>query len=104
MRDALLLERAYRRAGHPGYPFLEAYAAQHDIDLTGEGASAAELLAVNQEAAREGGEAIAAVIELAASPDRPHTRVQAEREVDEALSAFTRLKQLLRPLRRDKPP
>lgn len=87
IEHALLLDLAYRAAGGEGSPIFEVYAAKLDLDA--QSASAARCLpSLTANAARENGEAIAALA-LASQPGAPiGIRAAAKREVEEGIQAL----------------
>ncbi|OCC25331.1 hypothetical protein MB02_01275 [Croceicoccus estronivorus] len=91
LRDAVRLDAAYRRAGGEGAPLLECYALKLDLRMPIQSASPHCMLTGSAKAAKESGEAVAAAIELAGNSNDPHVRMRAVREVEEAITEFTRL-------------
>ena len=84
---ALLLDEAYARAGGEGSPLLECYALRLEVCLADHGATAAAITRLAAAAAKEGGEAIAALIEAAQAGDDDKLFAIAERELEESIAA-----------------
>lgn len=91
LRDAVRLDAAYRRRGGEGAPLLECYALKLDLRVPTQAASPDCMLTGSAKAAKESGEAVAAAIELAGNTSDPGARLRAVREVEEAITEFTRL-------------
>lgn len=91
IRDAVRLDAAYRRAGGEGAPLLECYALKLDMQIAAGGICPEAMLAGAQGAAKESGEAIAAVLELVNSPDDRKAQRAALKEVEEAISDLSRI-------------
>jgi hypothetical protein len=91
VRDAVRLDAAYRRAGGEGAPLLECYALKLDMQMSAPPATASTMLSGAQAVAKESGEAIAAIIELAGNVNDPKARQSALREIEEAVADLTRL-------------
>ena len=87
IEQALVLDLAYRAAGGGGSPIFEVYAAKLDLDAQAATASRA-LPDLAATAAKESGEALAALT-LASQPGAPlAVRAAAKREVEEGLQAL----------------
>ena len=91
LRDALRLDAAFRAAGGDGAPLLECYAIKLDLKIPVEPAAPACMIVGAGRAAKESGEAVAAAIELAHNANDPRARVNACREIEEAITELTRL-------------
>jgi hypothetical protein len=87
IEQALILDVAYRAAGGEGAPIFEVYAAKLDLDAQAATASRA-LPDLAATAAKENGEALAALT-LASQPGAPlAVRAVAKREVEEGIKAL----------------
>jgi len=84
--DALRLDRAFIAAGGDHGPFHQVFTVQLDLAVR-DGANA-DLARAAAKAAKEGGEAISAMIEAATSND-PARRRTARGEAEEAIEALT---------------
>lgn len=91
LNHALRLDAAHRRAGGKGAPLLECYAAKLGLAAPAEPANSDMLLNGAAIAAKENGEAVAAIIALAARMEDPSARIEATREIKEAISHLTRI-------------
>jgi hypothetical protein len=91
VRDAVRLDAAFRRAGGEGAPLLECYALKLDFQRPTAPATTETMLSGAQAVAKESGEAIAAIIQLAGNVSDPKARLNALREIEEAVADLTRL-------------
>jgi hypothetical protein len=92
LRDAVRLDAAWRRAGGEGAPLLECYALQLDLGAADtESSSSGLVMAGAALAAKESGEAVAAALALAGDMRDPKARLNAVREVEEAISELSHL-------------
>lgn len=85
LRDAMRLDAAFQREGGDGAPLFEAYAARLEIERQGVH-EPDSMVGIARDAAREGGEAIDAMLGLLSGGNAQ----AALKEVEEALSSFTR--------------
>lgn len=83
------LDLAYRRAGGEGAPMLECYALSLEAMSIAEDPCGEKLADRTSKAAKEAGEAIAALIDASRRPNSPAARLIARREAEEAISALT---------------
>ncbi|MFN3806750.1 hypothetical protein [Asticcacaulis sp.] len=83
LRDAIRLDTAFQRAGGEGAPLFEAYATRLEIERQSPGNPDC-MVGLAREAAREGGEAIDAMLSLL---NGGNTQT-ALKEVEEALASF----------------
>lgn len=89
LQDAFLLDVAYRREGGEGAPILEAFALQLEASNRMLAATGDEIARRAAVAAKEGGEAIAALF-AASRPGASRTEMAiAVREVREGIDALT---------------
>lgn len=87
IEQALILDTAYRHAGGEGSPIFEVYAAKLDLDAQSTSGSRC-LPQLTASAARENGEALAALT-LASQPCAPlAVRAAAKREVEQGIQAL----------------
>lgn len=91
LRDSVRLDAAYRRAGGAGAPLLECYALKLDLHMPTGPASPNCMLSGAAQAAKESGEAVAAAIDLAGRACDPRARLNATRELEEAITEMSRL-------------
>ncbi|HET6536691.1 MAG TPA: hypothetical protein VFG34_01070 [Sphingopyxis sp.] len=91
IRDAVRLDAAYRRAGGEGAPLLECYALKLDMQVAHAGVCPEAMLVGAQGAAKESGEAIAAVLALVSNPEDRKAQKAALKEVEEAISDLSRI-------------
>ncbi|MPT48020.1 MAG: hypothetical protein E2598_06315 [Sphingobium sp.] len=91
IRDAVRLDAAYRRAGGEGAPLFDCYALKLDIHMPSAPACTDTMLSGAQKVAKESGEAVAAIIELAGNLGSEKARTDALREIEEAVADLTRL-------------
>lgn len=91
LRDAVRLDTAYIAAGGEGAPLLECYALKLNLRVAKQQDDVSCMLTGAAKAAKESGEAVAAAIDLAGRVDDPKARLNACREIEEAITELTRL-------------
>lgn len=91
LRDAVRLDDAWQRAGGEGAPLIECYALKLGMGALVFPANTNRILARAERAAKENGEAVAAAISLATRTGDPAARLNAIREIEEAIQESTRL-------------
>lgn len=89
--QALALSAAYAADGGEDAPFVDAFACQLDIVVAQRTACTRALTSEIAEAAREGGEAVAASLALIASNASPRDAMRAFAEVQQAEGRFAAL-------------
>jgi hypothetical protein len=87
--EAFRLDVAYHAAGGEGFPLHDGYALRLKIAIDERRADAAELVRAIGKAAREGGEAVHAMLAAAEPGANAFTRQTALREGQEAMDALT---------------
>ncbi len=95
VRDAIILDRAFREAGGLGAPIFEYYAAR--LDLNGAFVDCEQIALARHAASvvRECGEASAAIVDAALPAASPAQRARATREIEEAIETLRRTRPLL---------
>lgn len=86
--DALRLDAAYQRAGGEGAPLYEAYALQLEVSAAATAAGTVELTRRASIAARESGQAVAALLATTLPGATAADRALAVREVREGMDAL----------------
>lgn len=86
---ALKLDVAYATAGGDGAPFLQCYALRLEMEAAAACADSRELAKKTAAAAKEAGEAVAALIMASQPGAAPADRIIAKRETEEAITALT---------------
>lgn len=89
MDSALALDCAYRAAGGDGAPFLQCYAVRLEAEAAIACADSRVLADKTATAAKEVGEAVAALIRASQPGAASADRVIAQRETEEAINALT---------------
>jgi len=86
---ALRLDVAFRAAGGEGSPLFQVYALRLEADTCVACADSQRLAELTAVSAKEGGEAIAALVVAAQPGATPQQRARAELEAEEAIRALT---------------
>lgn len=90
VRDALTLDLAYKAAGGVGTPLFDAYALQLELETEQARLNPLCLIRMTSVAAKESGEALAAMA-LASSPHAsPNDKARAAAEIQEAIDALSK--------------
>ncbi|HXH52561.1 MAG TPA: hypothetical protein VNH53_03905 [Sphingomicrobium sp.] len=100
LEAALELDLAWRAAGKEGAPFLTCYQTRLDAEATAADPSRDALIGTAAKAAKEGGEAVAAVLATARPGASSADDAIAERELEESIEAQTAALAAIRARRR----
>lgn len=95
LRDAQLLDRAWRAAGLPGAPLFEVYADRLDLTSPFPATQPPLLARIAAEVVRECGQAGGALCEAAQPGADPAKLADARREIEEAIAVMRRALPLL---------
>ncbi len=88
-RDAEILDLAYHQKTGQGFPLFEAYGLRLETAGAGRFAEAAAIADLARKAAKEGGEAVAALVDAAMSNGDPQVLKRTLRELEEADAVTT---------------